>query len=332
MKISSNFATLIEAFFTDRLMRQRKASPHTIAAYRDTFCLLLRFAQKQLKKNPASLILDDMDAMFISSFLDYLENECRNGIRSRNARLAAVHSFFRYIALHEPDKSDLIRRVLAIPNKRYNRVQIEFLTEQETNAILAAPDINTWIGRRDRALILLAVQTGLRVSELTGLCREDVVFGSGAHVKCQGKGRKERCTPLRKEVAATLRGWLRELNAKSSDAVFPNTRGGILGQDGVSCLLTKYVAIAQETCPSLKSKKVTPHVLRHTAAMSLLQHGVDRSVIALWLGHEDPNTTQIYLDADLALKEKALAKTSPSGVKWKKYQPDDKTLSFLKSL
>jgi site-specific recombinase XerD len=332
MKISNNFAALIEAFFTDRLMRQRKVSPHTIAAYRDTFCLLLRFAQDRLKKTPASLTLDDLNVTFIIKFLDYLENDRGNSIRSRNARLAAIHSFFRYIALHEPDKSDLIRRVLAIPNKRYNRVQIEFLTEQETNAILAAPDINTWIGRRDRALILLAVQTGLRVSELTGLRRKDIVFGSGAHVCCQGKGRKERCTPLRKEVAATLRDWLKEINGKSSDAVFPNIRGSILGPDGVSCLLTKYTTIAQKTCPSLKNKKVTPHVLRHTAAMTLLQHGVDRSVIALWLGHEDPNTTQIYLDADLALKERALAKTSPTGVKWKKYQPDDKTLSFLRSL
>lgn len=332
MKISNNFAALIEAFFTDRLMRQRKASPHTIAAYRDTFCLLLRFAQKRLKKTPASLTLDDLNASFIITFLDYLENDRGNSIRSRNARLAAIHSFFRYIALYEPDKSNLIQRVLVIPNKRYNRVQIEFLTELETNALLTAPDINTWVGRRDRTLILLAVQTGLRVSELTGLHREDIVFGSGAHVRCQGKGRKERCTPLRKEVTSTLRAWLRELNGKSSDAVFPNTRGGVLGQDGVAYLLNKYVVIAKKTCPSLKKKKVTAHVLRHTAAMSLLQHGVDRSVIALWLGHEDPNTTQIYLDADLALKEKALAKTSPSGVKWKKYQPDDKTLSFLRSL
>jgi len=332
MKISNNFAALIETFFTDRLMRQRKASPHTIAAYRDTFCLLLRFAQNRLKKTPTELTLDDMNTEFIISFLDHLEKERENSIRSRNARLAAIHSFFKYIALHNPDKSDLIRRVLAIPNKRYNRVQIEFLTEREANAILAAPDINTWIGRRDRALILLAVQTGLRVSELTGLRRKDIVFGSGAHVRCQGKGRKERCTPLRKEVAVTLQDWLKELNGKSSDAVFPNNRGGILGPDGVSYLLIKYAAIAQETCPSLKNKKVTPHVLRHTAAMSLLQHGVDRSVIALWLGHEDPNTTQIYLDADIVLKERALAKTSPAGVKWKKYQPDDKTLSFLRSL
>lgn len=332
MKISNNFAALIEAFFTDRLMRQRKVSPHTIAAYRDTFCLLLRFAQDRLKKTPTSLTLDDLNTSFISTFLDYLENDRGNSIRSRNVRLAAIHSFFRYIALYEPDKSDLIRRVLAIPNKRYNRVQIEFLTEPETNAILAAPDINSWVGRRDRTLMLLAVQTGLRVSELTGLRCEDVVFGSGAHVRCQGKGRKERCTPLRKEVVLTLRDWLRELNGKSSDALFPNTRGGVLGQDGVAYLLAKYVATAQKKCPSLKKKNVTAHVLRHTAAMSLLQHGVDRSVIALWLGHEDPNTTQIYLDADLALKEKALAKTSPVGVKWKKYRPDDKTLSFLRSL
>ena len=313
-------------------MRQRQVSSHTIAAYRDTFRLLLGFAQDRLKKAPSILSLEDLDAPFIGAFLYHLEKDRGNSARSRNARLAAIHSFFQYAALNEPDRSALIQRVLAMPNKRYDRTQIEFLTEQEIDALLAVMDISTWVGHRDRTLILVAVQTGLRVSELTNLRCEDVVLGSGAHVRCRGKGRKERCTPLRKDVVAALRSWLHELNTQPSDPLFPSTRGGALGTDGVEYLLAKHVAIARKRCSSLEKKRVTPHVLRHSAAMTLLQHGVDRSVIALWLGHEHQDTTQIYLDADLAIKEKALARTTPFKVRWGRYRPDDQVLAFLKSL
>jgi len=332
MKTFTNFAGLLEKFFTDRLMRQRQASPHTIASYRDTFCLLLRFAQDRLKKSPSMLMLEHLDAPFVAAFLDHLEKERGNCARSRNARLAAIHSFFQYAALHAPDHSALIQRVLAIPNKRYDRTQIEFLTHREIEALLAAPDVSTWSGRRDRTLLLVAVQTGLRVSELVGLRCEDVVLGRGAHVRCLGKGRKERCTPLRKDAVRALRGWLRERNPRLSDPLFPSTRGGPLGPDGVEHLLAKHLATARKKCSSLKKKRVSPHVLRHSAAMELLQAGVDRSVIALWLGHERPDTTQIYLHANLALKEHALAKTAPLNVQPGRYRPDDELLAFLKNL
>jgi integrase/recombinase XerD len=332
MKTSANFAGLLEKFFTDRLMRQRQASPHTIASYRDTFCLLLRFAQDRLKKAPSMLMLEHLDAPFVAAFLDHLEKDRGNGTRSRNARLAAIHSFFQYAALHAPDHSALIQRVLAIPNKRYDRTQIEFLTHSEIEALLAAPDVSNWSGRRDRTLLLVAVQTGLRVSELVGLRCEDVELGRGAHVRCLGKGRKERCTPLRKDAVKALRGWLRERNPQLCDPLFPSTRGGPLGPDGVEHLLAKHLATARKKCSSLKKKHVTPHVLRHSAAMELLQAGVDRSVIALWLGHERPDTTQIYLHANLALKEHALAKTAPLNVQPGRYRPDEELLTFLKNL
>jgi site-specific recombinase XerD len=332
MKTSANFAGLLEKFFTDRLMRQRQASPHTIVSYRNTFCLLLRFAQDCLKKAPSMLMLEHLDAPFIAAFLDHLEKDRGNGARSRNARLAAIHSFFQYTALHAPEHSALIQRVLAIPNKRYDRTQIEFLTHPEIEALLAAPDVSTWSGRRDRTLLLVAVQTGLRVSELVGFRCEDVVLGRGAHVRCLGKGRKERCTPLRKDAVKALRGWLRERYPRLSDPLFPSTRGGPLGPDGVEHLLAKHLATARKRCSSLKKKRVSPHVLRHSAAMELLQAGVDRSVIALWLGHERPDTTQIYLHANPALKERALAKTTPLNVQPGRYRPDDELLAFLKNL
>ena len=332
MKTSANFAGLLEKYFTDRLMRQRQASPHTIASYRDTFCLLLRFAQDHLKKSPSMLMLEHLDAPFVAAFLDHLEKERGNCARSRNARLATIHSFFQYAALHAPDHSALIQRVLAIPNKRYDRTQIEFLTHREIEALLAAPDVSTWSGRRDRTLLLVAVQTGLRVSELVGLRCEDVVLGRGAHVRCLGKGRKERCTPLGKDSVKALRGWLRERNPRLSDPLFPITRGGPLGPDGIEYLLAKHVATARKRCSSLKKKRVSPHVLRHSTAMELLQAGVDCSVIALWLGHERPDTTQIYLHANLALKEQALAKTTPSNVRPGRYRPGDHLLAFLKGL
>ncbi len=332
MKTDTDFPALLQAFFTDRLLHQRQASPHTIASYRDTFCLLLAFAQKRLKKAPSVLHLKDLDTPFLGAFLDHLEKERGNTARSRNVRLAALHSFFHYVALHEPGHSALAQRVLAIPSKRYHRKQIQFLTRPEVEALLAVPDQSTWAGRRDRALLLVAVQTGLRVSELIGLRCQDVALGTGAHLRCTGKGRKERCTPLRREIVAALRAWLDERNGQSTDPVFPNARGHALSPEGVEYLLAKHTATARQQCPSLEKKQITPHVLRHTAAMELLQSGVDRSVIALWLGHESMETTQVYLHADLALKEQALARTVPLGMPIRRYRPDDKLLSFLKSL
>jgi integrase/recombinase XerD len=329
---TEDFPTLLHAFFTDRLMSQRQASSHTIASYRDTFRILLAFAAQRLKKAPSTLRLEDLDTPFIGAFLTHLEKERGNTARSRNVRLAALHSFFRYVALHDPVHVALAQRVLAIPAKRYHRKQILFLTRSEIDVLIAVPDQNTWAGRRDRTLLLVAVQTGLRLSELIGLRCEDVVFGVGAHVRCTGKGRKERCTPLRRETTAALRAWLLERNGQPGDPVFPNGRGRVLSSDGVEYILAKHVSTARQRCPSLEKKRITPHVLRHTAAMDLLQSGVDRSVIALWLGHESMETTQIYLHADLELKERALAKTSPLGVPTRRYRPDDKLLAFLKSL
>ena len=332
VKSPTNFARLLEAFFTDRLMRQRQASPHTIASYRDTFRLLLKFVQGHLKKAPSNVILEDLDAPFVGEFLHHLETDRGNCAGSRNVRLAAIHSFFRYAAFQEPQQSALIQRVLAIPTKRYESKPVEFLTRPEVEALLSVPDLVTWAGRRDRALLLLAVQTGLRVSELVGLRCEDIVLGSGPHVRCRGKGRKQRCTPLRKQVAETLRIWLRNQNAQPRDPLFPNARGGFLSRDGVEYLLRKHVATARKNCPTLENKHISPHALRHTAAMDLLQHGVDRSVIALWLGHESVETTQKYLHADLVLKEEALARTTPLDVRPGRYRPDDSLLAFLESL
>jgi len=332
MTTLANFPGLLEAFFTDRLMRQRQASPHTIASYRDTFRLLLEFVSLRLKKAPSAFLLDDLDAPLIGAFLDHLERERGISARSRNVRLAAIHSFFKYAAFHQPAHSALIQRVLAMPSKRYDKSAIEFLSRSEIDALVAAADQQTWIGRRDRALLLLAVQSGLRVSELVGLRCQDVVLGSGAHVRCQGKGRKERCTPLRKETVTLLRAWLREQNGPPANPLFPNVRGGQLSRDAVEDLLAKHVRTASLRCASLKQKRVSPHVLRHTAAMDLLQHGVDRSVIALWLGHESVETTQMYLHANLQLKEAALARTAPLNVRAGRYRPGDRLLAFLKSL
>jgi site-specific recombinase XerD len=330
--MNTNFPGLLQAFFSDRLLRQRKASPHTVAGYRDSFRLLLRFAAQRLRKIPSKLALEDLEAAFIGEFLDYVEKERSNSARSRNTRLAAIRSFFLYISLHEPTHVDLCRRILAIPSKRYDRKLIEYLTPEEIDALVAAPDSSTWIGRRDRALMLVGIQTGLRVSELIGLQRRDVVLGTGAHVRCQGKGRKERCTPLRKEAVALMAKWLRECPTEQSSPVFPSSRGGPLSRDAVEQLVTRHQRTAQRRCSSLKRKKVTPHVLRHTAAMQLLQHGIDRSVIALWLGHESVETTQMYLHADLRLKEKALSKMTPLDVKPGRFRPDDKLLAFLEDL
>ena len=270
----------------------------------------------------------------IGAFLDELEKDRGNSARSRNLRLTAIRSFYRYASYEEPTQSGLIQCILAMPAKRYEKKLIGFLTRPEIEALLAEPDLSTWVGRRDHAFLLVAVQTGLRLSEMTSLRTPDVVLGTGAHVRCVGKGRKERCTPLTKQTVSTLKLWLREPRRGAVDILFPSARGVRLSADGVQFLLAKHVAAARRKCPSLKNKRVTPHVLRHSAAMELLQAGVDRSVIALWLGHESIETTQIYLNADLALKEKALAKTTPlaKGKKPGRYRPGDKLLAFLKNL
>lgn len=327
-----NLSALLQAFFTDRLMRQRKASPHTIASYRDTFRLLFEFAQRRLKTSPSQLRLEDMDAPLIGAFLDDLQERRGNGPRTRNVRLAAIRSFFRFVALQEPSLSGLIQRVLAMPNQRCGRKPIAFLTSTEIDALLDAPDRDTWSGRRDGTLLLLMVQTGLRVSEITGLRCGDIVLGTGAHVRCRGKGRKERCTPLRRDAVNALRRWLRERAVSPNEPLFPNARGDQLSRDGVAYLLAKHVTAARRRCPSLARKRVSPHVLRHSTAMELLDHGVDRSVIALWLGHESAETTQMYLHASLELKEKALARTAPRNLPVGRYRPDDRLLAFLRSL
>jgi site-specific recombinase XerD len=332
MKAAKPFPALLESFFVDRLMQQRQASPHTIISYRDTFRLMLQYAQQRLHKAPSQLTVPDLDTPFLGAFLEYLEKERDNSARSRNVRLAAIHSFFRYVALHAPEYSALAQRVLAIPSKRYTRRPISFLTPAETDALLAAPDLNTWTGRRDRAVLLLTVQTGLRAAEVIGLRCEHIILGSGAHVQCLGKGRKTRCTPLRKEAVAVLRGWLRERQGKPSDPLFPTMRGQALGHDGLEYLLEKHLVGARRHCPSLIKKQVTFHSLRHSLAMTLLRHGVDRSVIALWLGHEKVETTSMYLQADMRLKEAALAKTATAKARTTRYRPSDRVLAFLDTL
>lgn len=329
---NNRFPILLQSFFTDRLVGQRRASPHTVAAYRDTFRQVLRFAKAKLGKEPSDLRLQDLNADFVSAFLEDLESVGGVCAASRNVRLAAIRSFFHYVAFQEPAHAAAIQRVLAIPRKRQERTLVEYLLLAETEALVAAPDRSTYLGRRDHAILHLAVQTGLRVSELTGLRCVDLCLGTGAHVRCRGKGRKERCTPLTKATAKILTAWLRERNGSPTDPLFPSVRGGSLSSDGVQYLLKKHTKVAVQNCPSIGSKRVSPHVLRHTAAMNLLQAGVDRSLIALWLGHESVETTQVYLSADLILKEKILNKTRPLKALPGRYRPDSDLLAFLKGL
>jgi site-specific recombinase XerD len=313
-------------------MAQRRASPHTIASYRDTFRLLLQFAHKELGKPASRITLEDLNATFIGAFLEDLERNRRNGVRSRNLRMTVIRSFFRYCILEAPQYSELIQRVLAIPSKRQERRLVGFLSRIEIDALLSVPNRNNRLGRRDYTFLLMAIQTGLRVAELTALRQQDVVLGRGAHVRCEGKGRKQRCTPLTKPTVTVVAEWIREQGQENTRILFPNARGGRLSSDSVQYLVSKYAAAAQRTCPTLTTKRITPHVLRHTAAMELLQAGVDLAVIALWLGHESVETTQIYLDADLALKEQALKKATPITAKELRFRPDDELVSFLKSL
>jgi site-specific recombinase XerD len=328
----SALAPTLQAFFTERLAGQRNASPNTISAYRDTLRLLLAFAARQLHCQPCELDLGDLDAGLIAAFLTHLETERGNSVKTRNARLAAIHSLYRYAALRHPEHAQDIQRVLAIPLKRSDRALVTFLDQEEIDALLAAPDRSTWTGRRDHALLLTAIQTGLRASELTSLRCGDVHLSTGAHVSCLGKGRKQRITPLTTVTVAVLRIWLAERIGDPDSPLVPTSRGREISRDGLERRLAKHLDTATPRCPSLREKKITLHTLRHTAAMQLLHADVDTTVIALWLGHERVNTTQIYLHADLALKERALARTKPPGTKPGRYQPPDATLAFLQAL
>jgi integrase/recombinase XerD len=329
----STLAPTLQAFFTDRLIRQRQASPNTIAAYRDAFKLLLAFASEQTGKQPSGLDIGDLDAEMITAFLDHLQHDRGNSISTRNARLAAIRSLFRFAALRHPEHAATIERVLAIPPKRFDRALIDYLTDEEIDALLAAPDTTTWTGRRDHAWFTLAIQTGLRLSELIGLRCGDIHLGTGAHVACHGKGRKDRVTPLTSSTVAVLTSWLTERDGQPDQPLFPSRRGSPLSRDAIERRLAIYTTRAVEGgCHTLHDKKVSAHVLRHTAAMQLLHAGIDTSVIALWLGHETVETTQIYLNADLALKERAAARLAPTNSPPGRYQPSDTTLAFLDGL
>ncbi len=327
------FAPTLEGFFTQRLINQKRASSHTIAAYRDTFRLLLGFASQRTGRPPCDLDFDDLDATLIGAFLDHLERDRHNAIRTRNSRLAAVHSLYRYAALEHPEHAALIGRVLAIPTKRAERTDIAFLEPEEIDALLSAPDRDRWIGRRDHTLLVVAIQTGLRVSELTGLCCGDVHLGRGPHLRCDGKGRKQRATPLTAHTVSVLHSWLTERHNQPTGPLFPTSRGRRLSSDAVAALVAKHTATARQACPTLQTKHVTVHTLRHTAAMTLLRAGVEATVIALWLGHEDvETTTKIYLHADMTIKERALARTTPPGTTPGRYKPPDRLLAFLETL
>jgi site-specific recombinase XerD len=325
-------APTLEAFFVGRLIGEKGASPHTISAYRDTFRLLLSFAQERTGKPPSKLQVEDLDAPLIAAFLDHLEHNRHNSPRTRNARLAAIHSMFHFAALRHPEHAELISRVLAVPTKRHDRTIVTYLTAEEVDALLAAPDLTRWIGRRDHTLITLAIQTGLRVTELTGLRCHDVHLGTGAHVTTSGKGRKTRATPLTKQTVTVLRRWLKERSGLPDQPLFPTSRGRTLSRDAIALLLTKHTTAASDDCPTLTTKTVSPHVLRHTTAMNLLHAGVDSTVIAMWLGHESVETTQVYLHADMVIKERALARTTPPNSTPGRYRPPDTLLAFLEAL
>ncbi len=313
-------------------MTQYDASPHTIASYRDTFKLLLGHVHQQTGKLPAQLDLTDLDATTIGGFVQHLETVRGNSAATRNTRLAAIHSLSRYASLRAPEHANLISRVLTIQTKRTTTTIVNFLNRVELDAILSTPDQSTWHGRRDHALLVLAAQTGLRVSELTGLTVHDLHLGTGANVYCRGKGRKDRCTPLTAHTVEILTGWLAGRHAAGTEPLFCTRRGASLSHDAVAHMITKHAAAAARTCVSLQAKNVTPHTLRHTAAMNLLQAGVDITVIALWLGHESPTTTRIYLHADMALKERAIARTAPPDTKAARYQASDNLLALLDEL
>lgn len=328
---AATLPALIQRFFTDRLCVQMEASRHTVAGYRDTFRLLLQYAGARCGKPPVKLTVEDIDADLVADFLVHTETARGNSARSRNTRLAAIRSFFRYVAISDPTWLLHCQRILAMPNKRYVKRTVTFLDANEMAALLAAPNRTTWAGRRDHVLLLLAVQTGLRASELVGLTVGDVVLGTGAHVRCMGKGRKERATPLRRETAKMLATWIGN-DKKENSPLFPSIRGERLSRDALEHLVRKHCITASRTCTSIGTKRVTPHALRHSTAMDLLHHGVDPAVIALWLGHENVETTQIYIHADMRMKEKALARVAAPATPSGRFRPGDQLLAFLEGL
>ena len=328
----SLIAPTVESFFVERLMTQRNSSPRTIAAYRDALRLLLRFASEQTGKQPCRLEFADLDAPLIGAFLNHLEHQRANSITTRNARLATIHSLYRYSALRHPEDMATIARVIEIPAKRHKRTTISFLDQKEIKALLRAPDRSTWLGRRDHALLLTAIQTGLRVSELAGLRVADVSLGTGAHCRVIAKGRKERCATLTAETVAVLRTWLKERQGQPEQPLFPSRRGGQLTPKAIAYLLDKHVTAAARRCQSLQTKRVTPHTLRHTNAMLLRARDVDIFTIALWLGHESTKSTEIYLHADNKLKQRTIDRTAPTGTPPGRYKPPDTLLAFLDGL
>jgi len=328
----SNLPALLQTFFTERLMTQMEASPNTIGGYRDTFRLLLLFASQQTGKQPTNIQIEDLDITLVGDFLTHLESGRGNSARSRNTRLAAIRSFFRFVAMNEPSLMFQCQQILALPSKRYVRRTVDFLDRIEMEALAAAPDRSTWIGRRDHVLLTLALQTGLRASELINLRCGDVITGTGPHIRCLGKGRKQRSTPLRQDTLKMVETWLKERGGNDQDPLFPTQSGNKFSRDALEHVVHRHALTAAKKCPSLKGKRVSPHVLRHSTAMELLQHGVDQAVIALWLGHESVETTQVYMHADLRLKEKALERMNPKTNKTGRYRPDDKLLAFLEAL
>lgn len=332
MNTSPSLSSLVQYFFTQHLCEHRRSSPKTVIAYRDTFRLLLGFLQARAGRAPTALTLADLDAPAILAFLDHLETERRNQIRSRNARLGAIRSFFRIVAVRDPANLGIVNRVLAIPTKRTDHRLVTYLTRVEMDAVLAAPDPATWIGRRDHALLLTMYNTGARAAEVINLRCAQVMFGSSTYVQLHGKGRKERTVPLWPQTARVLQRWFQELKATADSIAFPTIRHSVLSADGLDCLLQQAVQRASTHCPSLLTKRVTPHVIRHGTAMHLLQSGVDIATIALWLGHESIETTHGYVEADLTSKQKALEKLAPAQGQISRFQPEDKLLQFLSNL
>jgi integrase/recombinase XerD len=328
----SALAPTLQAYFTDRLISQRAASPNTIAAYKLTFRLLLAFASGRTGKTPSALDIAELDAPLIAAFLDHLERDRHNSPATRNNRLAAIHSLFGYLALQHPEHAASVQRVLAIPPKRTERNLLTYLTDQEVDALLDACDQTTWTGRRDHAMFALTVQTGLRISELAGLARQDITLTTGANVHTVGKGRKERRTPLVPATRAVLKAWLRERSGAPTDPLFPTITGTRLSRDGIERRLARHMTLASSSCPSIKAKRVTMHTLRHTAAMRLLLAGNDITEIALWLGHEQLATTNVYLHADMTHKQQAIDRTKPLAAKSGRYRPPDALLAFLEAL
>ena len=325
-------APSMQAYFTERLIGQRRASPNTIAAYRHTFQLLLQFVTDRTATPPSALDISDLDAPLIAAFLDHLERERRNTIATRNNRLAAVHSLFAYLALHHPEHADTIARVLAIPAKRTDRNLLTYLTDPEVEALLAACDQTTRTGRRDHTMLALTIQTGLRISELIALDGQDVTLDTGANVHTVGKGRKTRQTPLTPAIKTVLKAWLAERAGAPDEPLFPTRTGTRLSPDAVEHRIAIHLQAAATKCPSLNAKHITMHTLRHTAAMRLLLAGNDITVIALWLGHEQITTTQIYLHADMTHKQQAIDRTKPISAKPGRYRPTDTLLAFLEAL